>query len=87
MSIVQPKTIESQNPFYITNNSAYGTAWQSANNESFGALNNDDIPLYKQVVSNIKNPSQLTIMHAGRARVSFKEQLEDFQTLGAARDA
>ena len=51
MSIVQPKTIESQNPFYITNNSAYGTAWQSANNESFGALNNDDIPLYKQVVS------------------------------------
>ena len=54
MSIVQPKTVESQNPFYITNNSAYGTAWQSANNQCFGALNNDDIPLYKQVVRNLK---------------------------------
>ena len=51
MSIVQPKTVESQNPFYLTNNSSYGTAWQSANNQNFGALNNDDIPLYKQVVS------------------------------------
>ena len=50
-SLVVPKTVESQNPFYITNNSAYGTAWQSAGNQCFGALNNDDIPLYKQVVS------------------------------------
>ena len=47
MSTVQPKTIESQNPFYMTNNNDYGTAWQSAGNQNFGALNNDDIPLYK----------------------------------------
>ena len=50
-STVVPKTIESQNPFYITNNSSYGTAWQSAGNQNFGALNNDDIPQWKQVVS------------------------------------
>ena len=53
-STVTPKTIEEQNPFYMTNNGDYGTAWQSAGNQSFGATNNDDIPLYKQVVSNTK---------------------------------
>ena len=52
MSTVNPKTLEEQNPFYMTNNGDYGTHWQSAANQSFGALNNDDIPLYKQVVSN-----------------------------------
>ena len=36
--------IEKRNPFYITNNSAYGSAWQSAGNKAFGALNSDDIP-------------------------------------------
>ena len=48
---VVPKTIESQNPFYLTNNGNYGTAWQSAGNQNFGATNNDDSPQYKQVVS------------------------------------
>lgn len=46
--------IEQQNPFYITNNSAYGTHWQSANNEGFGALKNDDTPLWRQTVSSQK---------------------------------
>ena len=50
-SLVEPKSIESQNPFYITNNSTYGTAWQSAGNQLHGALNNDDVPQYKTVVS------------------------------------
>ncbi len=43
--------IEEQNPFYITNNSTYGTHWQSANNQGFGALKNDDTPLWRQTVS------------------------------------
>ena len=49
-SLVEPKSIESQNPFYITNNSSYGTAWQSAGNQLHGALNNDDVPQYRAVV-------------------------------------
>jgi len=43
--------IEKQNPFYITNNSSYGTNWQSAGNQSFGALKADDSPLWRQTVS------------------------------------
>lgn len=39
--------LENKNPFYTTNNSAYGSAWQSAGNKSFGALNSDDIPQYR----------------------------------------
>ena len=63
-SLVTPKPLEEINPFYTTCNQDYGSAWQSAANQGFGALNNDDVPLYKQVVS---RDSSATNLNTGRS--------------------
>ena len=85
MSLVQPKAIESQNPFYITNNSLYGTAWQSAGNKMHDALNNNDVPQYKTVVST-PLPKRADF-HTGRQRSGFEKFAAHLQAPSPARDA